>query len=75
MKGKGAAKTPHYSGPVKVMTVDEVAAYLRVSRSMIQRLLRSHQIPAFRVGSDWRFTLEQIDRWISHQHDPYRTRE
>jgi excisionase family DNA binding protein len=75
MKGKGAAKTPHYSGLVKVMTVGEVAAYLRVSRSTIQRLLRSHQIPAFRVGGDWRFTLEQIDRWISQQHHPHRMRE
>jgi hypothetical protein len=26
-------------------------------------LLRHHQIPAFHVGSDWRFNIETIDRW------------
>jgi hypothetical protein len=26
-------------------------------------LLRQRQLPAFRVGSDWRFNVEAIDRW------------
>jgi excisionase family DNA binding protein len=45
------------------MTVREVCAYLRVSRATIYRLLKEHQIPAFRLGSDWRFNIEEIDRW------------
>ena len=63
MKGKDAAKTPHYMGPIKVMTVREVSAYLRVHPSTIYRLLRNNQIPAFHVASDWRFNIEAIDRW------------
>jgi excisionase family DNA binding protein len=47
----------------KVMTVNDVAAYLRVHRTTVYRLLKNGQIPAFRVGSDWRFTTEAIDRW------------
>jgi excisionase family DNA binding protein len=43
--------------------VREVCAYLRVSRATIYRLLKEHQIPAFRLGSDWRFNIEAIDRW------------
>jgi len=30
MKGKSVAKTPHYAGPVRVMTVRDVSAYLKV---------------------------------------------
>jgi len=47
----------------KVMTVTEVAEYLHVHPSTIYRLLRKREIPAFRVGSDWRFNRESIDDW------------
>jgi excisionase family DNA binding protein len=47
----------------KVLTVREVSEYLRVHPSTVYRLLRQRQLPAFRVGSDWRFNVEAIDRW------------
>ena len=47
----------------KVLTVQEVSTYLRVHPSTIYRMLKKNQLPAFRVGSDWRFTIEAIDRW------------
>ena len=46
-----------------VLTLEEVASYLRVHPSTIYRMLKRQQIPAFKVGSDWRFNLESIDRW------------
>ena len=46
-----------------VMTVKEVAEYLHVHPSTVYRLLRTSQLPAFKVGSDWRFNVEEIDRW------------
>jgi excisionase family DNA binding protein len=49
------------SWPVKVMTVGELSAYLHVHRSTIYRLVKRHEIPAFRIGSDWRFNIEAID--------------
>lgn len=49
----------------RVLTVQEVSTYLRVHPSTIYRMLKRNQIPAFRVGSDWRFTVEAIDRWRS----------
>jgi len=48
-----------------VMTVQDVSAYLRVHPSTVYRLLKRHELPAFRVGSDWRFNVEAIDRWRS----------
>ncbi len=50
-----------------VMTVRELAEYLRVHPSTIYRLLKKRRIPAFKVGSDWRFNRETIDRWRLEQ--------
>jgi excisionase family DNA binding protein len=47
-----------------VMTLDEVAAFLQVHPSTIYRLLKRHEIPAFKMGSEWRFNRESIERWI-----------
>jgi len=47
----------------EVLTVADLCEYLRVHRSTIYRLLKARQIPAFRIGSDWRFNREHIDQW------------
>jgi excisionase family DNA binding protein len=47
-----------------VMTLDEVAAFLQVHPSTIYRLLKRHEIPAFKMGSEWRFNRESIESWI-----------
>ena len=64
---KRGAKTPPHTGRVKVMTVREVSAYLHVHPSTIYRLLKQNQIPAFRIGDDWRFKIEAIDHWRLQQ--------
>jgi excisionase family DNA binding protein len=46
-----------------VLTLEEVARYLRVHPSTLYRMLKKRQIPSFKVGSDWRFNLESIDEW------------
>ena len=46
-----------------VLTVKDLSTYLRVHQSTIYRLLKVGQLPAFKVGSDWRFNVEDIDRW------------
>jgi excisionase family DNA binding protein len=51
----------------KVLTVREVSEYLRIHPTTVYRLLRSRQIPGFRVGGEWRFGSEIIDRWRSGQ--------
>jgi excisionase family DNA binding protein len=44
-----------------VMTLQEIADYLRVTRSTIHRLLKRNEIPAFKIGRHWRFNVE-VDR-------------
>jgi excisionase family DNA binding protein len=51
----------------KVLTVNELADYLRVHRSTIYRLLKKGQLPGFKIGSDWRFNVEVIDDWRLRQ--------
>ena len=46
-----------------VLKVKDLSNYLRLSRSTVYRLLKTGQLPAFRIGSDWRFNVEEIDRW------------
>ena len=60
----------HYPGPINVMTVREVSAYLQVHPSTIYRLLKHNQIPAFHVGSDWRFNIEAVDHWRLNHEEP-----
>jgi excisionase family DNA binding protein len=47
-----------------VLTLEEVAQFLRVHPSTVYRLLRKRTIPAFKVGSDWRFNQESVERWV-----------
>ena len=51
----------------KIMTVKELADYLKVHASTVYRQLKLGQLPAFKVGSDWRFNVEAIDRWRFQQ--------
>lgn len=48
----------------EVLTAGEVAAYLRVSLSTIYRLLKTGDLPAFKIGSDWRFNRLHIEEWL-----------
>lgn len=46
------------------MTVKETSSYLRVHPSTLYRMLKRRELPAFKIGSDWRFDREVIDKWI-----------
>jgi excisionase family DNA binding protein len=48
-----------------ILTLENIADYLRVHPSTIYRMLKKRQLPAFKVGRDWRFYRESIDRWRS----------
>jgi excisionase family DNA binding protein len=47
-----------------VLKVGEVARLLRIHPVTVYRLLKNGSIPAFRLGSEWRFSQETIERWI-----------
>jgi excisionase family DNA binding protein len=47
------------------MTVNEVAQYLRVHQTTLYKLIRRGEIQFFKVGSDYRFNREAIEKWIA----------
>ncbi len=49
----------------RILTVRDVSNLLRVHPSTVYRMLKRNQLPAFRIGSDWRFTVEAIDHWLT----------
>ena len=59
-------KEPAPSNP-DVMTIAELAAYLRCNKSTLYRLIKREKLPAFRIGSDWRFKRELIEKWMEEQ--------
>ncbi len=50
-----------------VLTVREVAEYLKVNDRTVYRLAAAGTIPAFKVGSSWRFKQSEIEKWIQKQ--------
>jgi excisionase family DNA binding protein len=48
-----------------LMTVNELAVYIRCHTTSIYRLLKRHSIPGFRVGGNWRFSRRAIDAWMA----------
>ena len=51
----------------ELMTLSEVAEYLRVTQKTIYRLLEQDRIPATKVGRQWRFKKKSIDEWLNKQ--------
>lgn len=51
----------------ELMTLSEVADYLRVTQKTIYRLLEQSKIPATKVGRQWRFKKRSIDEWLNKQ--------
>ena len=48
----------------ELMTLEEVANYLRVTKKTIHRLLGRRVIPAMKVGHQWRFDRASIEVWL-----------
>lgn len=55
----------------EILTIDEVAAYLKAGRRTVYRLAANGQIPAFKLGGTWRFRRTELDRWIASRIDTH----
>jgi excisionase family DNA binding protein len=50
-----------------LLTTKEVAEYLRVNQYTVYRLVSQKKLPAFKVGSQWRFERSVLDHWLKRQ--------
>ena len=55
--------------PNKVMTIDDLAKYLKVSKSTLYKLSQDGKVPGQKVGRHWRFHLDTIDKWLAERAD------
>ena len=49
----------------EIMTIDEVADFLKLSKITIYKLVKKGDIPAFRVGNSWRFQRDKIELMVT----------
>lgn len=50
-----------------IMTIPEVAEYLKLTEKTAYRLAAEGKIPGFKIGGSWRFRKADIDEWIELQ--------
>jgi excisionase family DNA binding protein len=50
--------------PEQLLTLEQVAAYLNVDKFTVYRLLADKDLPAFKVGNQWRFKKKLIENWL-----------
>lgn len=54
--------TPH-----EILTIEEVAHYLRLKPQTIYKWAQEKRIPAVKLGKEWRFRRSILDRWLDEQ--------
>lgn len=50
--------------PGDVLTIEELAAYLKIPKSTLYKLVREGRIPSQKIGRHWRFRKSAIDHWL-----------
>jgi excisionase family DNA binding protein len=51
----------------EILTLKEVAQYLKLTEKTAYRLAAEGKLPGFKVGGSWRFKCEDINHWIEEQ--------
>ena len=57
-----------------VMTIGELAKYLKVSKSTLYKLCQDGKVPGQKVGRHWRFHKAAVDEWLSTKLDTIKKR-
>jgi excisionase family DNA binding protein len=53
-----------------VMTIEELAAYLKLSKSSLYQFARAGKVPGVKIGEQWRFQKSAIDEWMRSRTTP-----
>jgi excisionase family DNA binding protein len=51
----------------EILTIKEVSELLKIHQATVYKMIRESRIPAFKIGSDWRFQKDQVVHWIAEQ--------
>ena len=55
----------------EILTIKEVAKYLKLTEKTAYRLVAEGIIPGFKIGGSWRFKKSEIENWIEKQQIRY----
>ena len=55
---------------LRLLTLPEAAELLQVSIRTLHRMIRKNDLPAFKVGGQWRLRESQLTHWIQRREDP-----
>ena len=58
---------PRETTPIRMMSIDEVATVLRVSGRTIRRLIQGGNLPAHRLGRQWRIAKTDLEGYLRRQ--------
>ena len=51
----------------EILTLEEIAKYLRVSERTIYDCVQKGEIPAGKIRASWRFKKSEIDKWVNEK--------
>ena len=49
----------------KWSSIEEIAEHIQVHKDTIRIWIRKGEIPAHKIGKQWRFRISEIDEWVS----------
>ena len=52
---------------IRLLTLSEAANLLQVSTRTLQRMIRNRELPAFKVGGQWRLRETQLRQWVENR--------
>ena len=52
---------------IRLLTLSEAANLLQVSTRTLQRMIRNRELPAFKVGGQWRLRESQLRQWVENR--------
>ncbi len=52
---------------ISLLTLSEVATILKISKRTLHRMIQQHQIPAFKVGGQWRILESRFQEWMQDE--------
>lgn len=54
---------------IELVTIKEISRLLNIAEKTIYKMAAEERIPAYKLGGSWRFSIEEVQRWLAEQHN------
>lgn len=52
---------------LRLLTLSEAASVLKISKRTFLRMIQEREVPAFKIGGQWRIRESQFRKWVEHK--------